>query len=70
MYNISNSKTNKIMSKTKSIIAITGNNVKVEIISGLTPRQAAYQRRELATSEENFDMLGKTCAIYRTKTCK
>ena len=58
------------MLKTKSIIAITGNNVKVEVMSGLTKREAAYQRRELAISDENFDMLGKTCAIYRTKTCK
>lgn len=55
---------------TKEIIAITGTNTKVVVASGLTKRQAAYQRREFATAEENFDMLGKTCAIYRTKTCK
>ena len=55
---------------TKSIIAITGKNTKVEVLSGLTQRQAAYKRRELATSEENFDILGNTCAIYRTKINK
>ena len=54
---------------TKSIIAITG-NVKVEIVSGLTKKEAAYQRRELASSEENFDMLGNTIANYRFKTVK
>ena len=54
---------------TKSIIAITG-KVKVEVLSGLSQREAAYRRRSLAASEENFDMLGNTIANYRLKTIK
>ena len=53
----------------KSIIAIVG-STKIEVLSNLSQKEAAYRRRELVSSEENFDMLGNTIANYRFKTCK
>lgn len=53
----------------KSIISIIG-GVKIEVLSNLSQKEAAHRRRELVSSEENFDMLGNTIANYRFKTCK
>ncbi len=50
-----------------SVIAITGKK-KVAVFTGLPHQVAAAIRRELAASEENFDMLGNTVCKYRLCT--
>ena len=49
------------------IIAISGNGIKVPVLSDLTKHDATKLRHHLLQADDNFDMLGVQICKYRIR---